>query len=233
MASDHKNNKKEEKPNWLEQILSKAMYRIIIALILFAVVVLVAAGYRLANRKRSNLNLQTVQDFVHGEEGKVRTITQASLVKIVTTGKLYTAEYPYNGIAAVYDGDTLKYHVAYEGTVKAGIDTSKILLHLDEKQKEIIIRLPAVEVAEPIVNAGTLDFIFEKGYYETETVGQEAYKAAIADLKNRVAADSDIAESAIKSAKMYEKAFVEPLIEQMDPDTKYTIVVLEQGEEYK
>ncbi|MBP3204425.1 MAG: DUF4230 domain-containing protein [Lachnospiraceae bacterium] len=233
MASDHKNNKNEGKPNWLEQTLSNVTYRIIILLILFATVVLVVAGYRLANRKRGNVSLQTVQDIVHGEEGKVSTITQASLVKIVTTGKLYTAEYPYNGIAAVYDGDTLKYHVAYEGTVKAGIDTSKILLHLDEKQKEIIIRLPAVEITEPIVNVGTLDFIFEKGYYETETVGQEAYKAAINDLKSRVAADSDIASSAARSAKMYEKAFVQPLIEQMDPDTKYTIVVLEQGEEYK
>ena len=232
MASSKKENNTKQ-PSWMEQKLTKMTITIFVILILFAIIVIMLAGYRFGRRKSSQNLQQAVENFVHGEEGKVSTITQASLEKIVTTGKLYTAEYPYNGIAAVYDGDTLKYHVAYEGTVKAGIDASKILLHLDEEKHEIIIRLPAVEVAEPTVNAGTLDYIFDKNKYETETVAQEAYKAAIADLKNKVAADPGIKQTAAKTAKMYEKAFVEPLVEQLDPDHDYTIVVLEQGEEYQ
>ena len=233
MASSKKENNTEQ-PSWLEQKLTKMTITIIVILIFFAIIVIMIAGYRLGKRKSNSQNLQqAVENFVHGEEGKVSTITQASLEKIVTTGKLYTAEYPYNGIAAVYDGDILKYHVAYEGTVKAGIDASKILLHLDVEKHEIIIRLPAVEVAEPIVNAGTMDYIFEKSQYNTETVAQEAYKAAIADLKNKVATDPSIKQTAAKTAKMYEKAFVEPLVEQMDPDHDYTVIVLEQGEAYQ
>lgn len=235
MASSKKENNTEQ-PSWLEQKLIDFKKTIIMAvfLILIVTIILLIVSNSLKQKQSNMQNLQqTMEDLVHGEEGKVTTISQATLVKIVTTGKLYTAEYPYNGIAAVYDGDTLKYHVAYEGTVKAGIDASKILLHLDEEKHEIIIRLPAVEVAEPTVNAGTLDYIFEKNQYNTETVAQEAYKAAIADLKNKVAADPGIKQTAAKTAKMYEKAFVEPLVEQMDPDHDYTVVVLEQGEAYQ
>ena len=233
MALD-KHDKNENQPSWLEQKLAKLALTVIAILVVIAIIIAFILGHRSAGRKQSSQSLQgAINDAVHGQEGKVTTITQASLEKIVTNGKLYTAEYPYNGIAAVYEGDTLKYHVAYEGTVKAGIDASRILLHLDKEKHEIIIKLPAVTVEEPIINAGTMEYIFESNQYNTETVAQEAYKAAIADLKGKVATDPNIVKTAVKTAKMYEKAFVEPLVEQMDPDTQYTIVVLEQGEAYQ
>ena len=232
MAS-HKN---EEKPSWLEQKLVKLALTVIIILVIVALIAAFILGNRSGQKKQPLQNLQeTVNDVVHGEEGKVSTVTQASLEKVIAKGKLYTAEYPYNGIAAVYNesGDILKYHVAYEGKVKAGIDAAKIKITLDEEKHLILIQLPALTLEEPIVNAGTLEYIFEDKQYNTETVAQEAYKAAVADLKNKAAADPNIISTATKTAKMSERAFIEPWVEQIDPENSYTIIVLEDGEVYK
>lgn len=225
-----------EQPTWLEQKLAKLALTILAILVIIAIIFAFVMGKRAERKKQSAQTLQNVvHDVVHGEEGKVTTVTQASLEKVVAKGKLYTAEYPYNGITAVYNesGDVLKYHVAYEGTVKAGIDVSKIRISLDEEKHLILIRLPKLTLEEPRINAGTLEYIFEDDRYNTETVAQEAYKAAIKDLKDRAASDPNILSLAAKSAKASERAFIEPWVEQMDPDNVYTIVVLENGEEYK
>lgn len=53
-----------------------------------------------------------------------------------------------------------KYNVAYKGSVQAGIDISKIEVTLDEDNKIIDIQLPEVEVDEPYVDVGSLEFMF-------------------------------------------------------------------------
>lgn len=181
--------------------------------------------------------MQTLNDIaddaVYSQEGIVTTVTKSSIEKVVHSGKLYTAEYPYNGIAAVYDSNdgTLKYHVAYEGTVKAGIDVSQIEVSLDEDTNTIIIYLPKVQVDDPIVEVSTLEYIFEDSKYNTETVAQEAYKAAIANLKRRVSDDPQIEKRAVEAAKMTEWALVDPWVNQVDGDVKYTVKVIGYGEE--
>ena len=221
----------EEKPNWLERKLGKMVLFGIIALLIIAFFL----GVHFSSRKNTlATDIDDAIDYaIHGEEGTVSTVTQSSLEKVVTTSRLYTAEYPYNGISAVYDSETgvLKYHVAYEGTVKAGIDVSLIQVSLNEETHEIIIRLPQVVVEEPVINAGTMEYIFEDNKYNTETVAQEAYKAAIADLRRRTAADPDILTTATQTAKSAEKALVEPWVNQVDTDIKYTVTVLGYGEE--
>lgn len=170
-----------------------------------------------------------------GEEGKVTTVTESVLEKSVKRSRMYTAEYPYNGYVTVYDDDkeTVKYYAAYEGTVKAGIDVSKITVFLDEETGTIIIRLPEATVAEPWVNPGTMEYIFENEKYNTETVAQEAYRAALADLSERIHEDTKLAESAAENAKISARALIEPWVNQMDEGEKYTVTVLIYGEESK
>lgn len=171
--------------------------------------------------------------FLVGEEGKVTTVTESVLEKSVKRSNMYTAEYPYNGYTTVYDDgqETVKYYAAYEGTVKAGIDVSKIKVFLDEATGTIIIQLPEVIVAEPWVNPGTMEYIFENEKYNTETVAQEAYKAALADLSERISADTKLAESAAENAKISARALVEPWVNQMGGGEKYSVTVLLYGEE--
>jgi hypothetical protein len=173
------------------------------------------------------------REFLAGKEGEVATVTESMLEETVRKGSLYTAEYPYNGYTAVYDedGETVKYYVAYEGTVKAGFDVRKIEVFLDEESNTIYIRLPEAAVTGPQVNPGTMEYIFEDEKYNTETVAQEAYRAACEDLAERARVDTDIRANAEESAKAAEKALVEPWVNQMERGTEYTVKVLAYGED--
>ena len=76
--------------------------------------------------------------FFDSKEGDVTTISQSSIEKILDISELSTLEYTYNAVAAGYDedGKTLLYHVAYEGTVSAGIDFDKLKVKVNPDKKE-------------------------------------------------------------------------------------------------
>lgn len=172
-----------------------------------------------------------VEENIIGEEGKVTTVTESTLEEVIKKSQLYTAEYPYNGYVTVYDEDgSVKYYVAYEGTVKAGIDVTQITVKIDEDTGTIIIQLPEVLVEEPVVDAGTMEFIFKKEKYNTETVAEEAYRYAEEDLANRVKEDADIKACAEESAKAAERAMIEPWVNQIEEGKTYTVRVLAYGE---
>lgn len=180
--------------------------------------------------------LSNTSDFVEeniiGEEGKVTTVTESTLEEVIKKSQLYTAAYPYNGYATVYDEDgSIKYYVAYEGTVKAGIDVTLITVKIDEDTNTITVQLPEVSVENPVVNAGTIEFIFKKNKYNTETVAEEAYRYAEEDLANRVREDADIRACAQESAKAAERAMIEPWVNQIEEGKTYTVRVLGYGEE--
>lgn len=173
-----------------------------------------------------------VEENIIGEEGKVTTVTESTLEAVIKKSRLYTAEYPYNGYAALFDEDgNIKYYVAYEGTVKAGIDVTQITVKIDEDTNIITIQLPEVSVENPIVNAGTMEFIFKKEKYNTETVAEEAYRYAEKDLANRVKEDTDIRACAQESAKAAARAMIEPWVNQIEDGKTYTVRVLGYGEE--
>ncbi len=180
--------------------------------------------------------LSNTSDFVEeniiGEEGKVTTVTESTLEEVIKKSQLYTAAYPYNGYVTVYDEDgSIKYYVAYEGTVKAGIDVAQITVKIDEDTNTITVQLPEVTVENPVVNAGTIEFIFKKDKYNTETVAEEAYRYAEEDLANRVKEDADIRACAQESAKAAERAMIEPWVNQIEEGKTYTVRVLGYGEE--
>lgn len=158
-------------------------------------------------------------------EGRVTTITQSSLEKMLETNDLSTLEYTYNGITTVYtqDGKTPKYYVAYEGVVTAGIDITKINVHTDQDKKVITITIPDPSVQKVSVDMGSLDFIFEKKKYETETVSQEAYKKSMKDLKNKAEKEEQLLSMAKENAVSSIKALIEPWVKQLDDG--YTVEV--------
>lgn len=202
--------------------------------LLLILVILITAGsicWKIRHMSGSDV-AEKGKDFLIGREGGVVTVTESVLEKSVKRSEMYTAEYPYNGYAVVYEEDeeTVKYYTAYEGTVKAGIDVSKIQVFLDKEAGIIIIRLPQITVAEPWVDPGTMEYIFENEKYNTETVAQEAYKAALADLSERVSADTKLADTAAENAKISAKALVEPWVNQVDEDVTYRVEVLLYGE---
>ena len=141
-------------------------------------IVIVCVILKILNADPSSVFLKNTKDAIIGEEGTVTTISKASLEKVFEISELSTVDYSYNAVARAYeeDGVTPKYYVAYEGTVTAGIDFSKIMIDIDEDTKIITITLPESEIQNTMVDFGSMDYIFENKKYETETISQEAYE---------------------------------------------------------
>lgn len=135
-------------------------------------IVIVCVILKILNADPSSVFLKNTKDAIIGEEGTVTTISKASLEKVFEISELSTVDYSYNAVARAYeeDGATPKYYVAYEGTVTAGIDFSKIVIDIDEDTKIITITLPESEIQNTTVDFGSMDYIFENKKYETETV---------------------------------------------------------------
>lgn len=159
-------------------------------------------------------------------QNKVSTVSKSSLEKVLETSQLTTLQYTYNAIAEVKKEffDTIKYHVAYEGTVQAGIDFEDIDIDINEEKKLITITLPEVSIQNVIVNAESMEYIFNDDKYETETVASEAYSACVKDLQTRAEKEVQLLQMAKDNARDAVQALIEPWVKQVDEE--YTIEIL-------
>lgn len=163
----------------------------------------------------------TIMEFRNAKEGhKVTTITKSMLLNQLEISDLSTVSYNYNAIASVYNSKhtTLKYHVAYQGIVNAGIDFSKIDIKIYNQKHLIYITLPQIAIHDVEVDPGSLDYIFEDNRYETETVSQEGYKSSLSDLKKRAKKDKKIYAMAKENAISTVDAWITPWVQQVYPE---------------
>lgn len=153
------------------------------------------------------------------------TISQSSIEKILDISELSTLEYTYNAVAAGYDedGKTLLYHVAYEGTVSAGIDFDKLKVKVNPDKKEIRITVPEAKILDCSVNEGSLKYIFEKDEYNTATISADAYKVSKEDLKKKANEETRITELAKENAISAISGLIEPWVDQVDDE--YTVII--------
>lgn len=156
----------------------------------------------------------------NSNSGIVTTITKSTLEQVIEINDLSTLDYTYNAITNVKDesGNEIKYYVAYEGVVTAGININEVDVSVDEEGKIITITMPDAEIQSINVDMGTMEFIFEKDKYETETVSQEAYKACIDDLERRAKEEDTLLSMAKENAVDAMTALITPWIEQIDEE---------------
>ena len=130
--------------NGQEYIKKKSKKPIIIGLII--IVIAVGVGFLFITGKQFLKNKEDVnekvEEFVEkniiGEEGKVTTISEAQIRDVFEISELQIADYIYNAVTDVCDNDgKLKYHVAYEGTVTAGIDFNAIKISVDDEKRRL------------------------------------------------------------------------------------------------
>ena len=91
------------------------------------------------------------------------------------------------------------------------------------KNKKIIVTLPKVEVQEVTVDIKSLDFIFLKKKYETETILSDAYSECLKDLSNKANKDDSLYDMAKENAESTIRALMEPLIQGFD--SEFTVEV--------
>lgn len=204
----------------------KMKKKIIIAVCLAVVLIAAAAAVIFIRNKQSepvtetiaNVVSEVVEEKIIGEEGKVETVSEGTLREVLDLSQISTVDYTYNSIVKIPTEKKNKdfgYAVSYNGTIKAGIDFSKIDIDIDDEKKHITVSLPEAEITDITVDAGSLEYIFEDKKLNTETVASEAYSLACDDLKAKAAENHDILESAKENAHSAVEALLKPWIEQL------------------
>lgn len=153
-------------------------------------------------------------------------IAEVSLEKILEIEELSTVDYTYNATVAKYSKDNpeeVEYYVAYEGTVTAGIDFKEIKPERNDNEKTITLTLPEIEIQSIRVDMGTMEYIFVKNEFETETISQEAYKLCKNDLKNRIEKEDLLYTTARENAISSVEALFKPWVETGDDEYKVII----------
>ncbi len=181
--------------------------------LLIAVLVFGTTGYIAHQMKQNN-------DHVR------KAVTISTLEKIVNVSELNTFTAVYNGVAAVENAkkpEKVDYYVSYNAHVKAGLEFSNIQFVVDEKDKTITVKMPAIQINETSVDMGSLDFIFNNDKANKSAVTQEAYKACVADVKEEAAQEHVILELAQENAEKVITALIMPIVKAYDAD--YEIAV--------
>lgn len=161
------------------------------------------------------LSLSITLGFVFSKEPEVVTISETSLKEIIAASDLSTVEYTYNSIVTVSNEKEEMYHVAYDGIVKAGFDLSQLAVVDNKEEKKITITIPEIKITSAIVDDQSLEFIFIKSKYDTETTYQEAYRESTNDLVYKAEQNDDIKIMARENAVMTIKALIKPWEEQL------------------
>lgn len=164
--------------------------------------------------------LRTLSRF-GGSDKEVTTISDAMVTEVLEISELSTVEYTYNAVAQAFTEDKtdIRYYVAYEGVVKAGIDFSKVKIAVDNEAKKINITLPEVRITECNVNTGTLEYIFtDEKYDDPQVVPPEAYKLCQKDLKHRANEEKEMLTLGRENAVAAIEGLVKPWVQQVDKE---------------
>lgn len=156
-----------------------------------------------------------------GSEKEVTTISDAMVTEVLEISELSTVEYTYNAVAQAFTEDQtdIRYYVAYEGRVKAGIDFSKVKISVNNEEKKITIKLPDVRITECTVDTGTLEYIFtDEKYDDPQVVPPEAYKLCQADLKKRANEEKEMLTLGRENAVAAIEGLIKPWVQQVDKE---------------
>ncbi len=193
--------------------------KIFIPGILFLVILVLGVGYWVVLKSQSNTSKSE-------NETNPEIITKSMLEKIINVDDLSTYTAVYNGIAKVMNEkhpDEIDYYVSYNAKAYVGIDFREIAIDVNNEDKTIHVTLPNVHFQDVIVDIASMDFIFVNKKANASTVSEEAYKACSDDAREESEKQTEILELAKQNAINITKAWIRPIIEQLD--SEYTLVV--------
>lgn len=207
------------------------LLKVLVLIIIILVLIMVIGGLIIFDnhekRNAADVASETVEEVgkiieedIIGSEGEVSTITESEIRDVFEISELQTADYIYNAIVHVPGDDEsgYNYHVAYEGTVTAGIDFEDIKIEVDDQTKTITILIPQVTIIDAVVDAGSLKYIFTKEKYDNESVYKEAYSLCQKDLDDKAENDTELTDLAKENVKQVVEALVQPWVNQIDKE---------------
>ncbi|MBP3368490.1 MAG: DUF4230 domain-containing protein [Clostridia bacterium] len=161
-----------------------------------------------------------------GRSNEATVVNVATIEKIINVSELSTYTAVYNGVAEVMNEkkpDKTDYYVAYEASVDAGFDFSKIEITVYKENKLIRIKLPEIYITDVSVAFESMDFMWVNDKANTSTVSEQAYKMCIADVENESKKMTALLDLARQNAIKTIEALTKPITEQAG--SEYTLVI--------
>lgn len=153
------------------------------------------------------------------EKPEQKIVSESTLEKVVKSSTLSTYQTVYNGIATVMNEkkpDKIDYYISYEATVKAGLDFEKIAVKKDDENKKIIVLLPDIILQDPVVPIEKIEYIIVNKKVDENGLVAEAYKHAIADVKEESSKQEALLTYAALNAENLIKGLLSPFIDQLE-----------------
>ncbi len=155
--------------------------------------------------------------------GRENTITISQLEKAINISRLSTAEFVYNGVAEKYkEGSTEKVdcHIAYDASVKVGIDMEDVTFEIDEEAKTVTPILPEIVVNIATIDEGAISYIPKNP--------DVALKDIITICKEDAMREANESEKLYDTAEENLKAALEALLMPILDAADYTILWTEE-----
>lgn len=192
----------KERIGFFRSIISKSRKaKMLAVLCIFLVVVICVLLLVLIDKSR----LRAEYDF------------KSRLIEAIDIGELSTSKLIYNGIVDIYDekGQKVVYSIAYDSTIKVGVQVEDIDFNVDAAQKTVRIVLPDISIQTPVIDASSLNFIPSNPSIDLKT--------AIAACRDDALREAEQSEKLIQTAKENLKSIIEALTLPLLKDEGYAI----------
>jgi len=140
------------------------------------------------------------------------------LIETIDIGDLSTSKLIHNGIVDVLteNGQKVLYSMAYNSTIKIGVQVEDIDFDVDSAQKTVKIILPPVSIESPVVDASSISFIPDNPNIDLP--------AAIAACREDARRKAEQSEKLIQTAEENLNSIIEALTLPLLKDEGYSIV---------
>lgn len=212
--------------------LSSALTGILIFLTAVSVISAVVLGTLLHAEKTKNIPTSVVMTEKTETETIIKKfeVTVEYLEKALSDiSELSTAELSYTGICTVEEGKipfiTKKgFSMLYTGSIKAGIDASKIGIEITDR--EVIITIPKAEIQSVVIDSDSIQFYDEKKALFNWTELRDSVDGIILAEENiKTQADTDgILERADKQAEYIVRGLLEAVVKEAEGERDLKIV---------
>ena len=155
---------------------------------------------------------------------KLEYSSEHSIEKILDIEELHMANLPYKGKTERIVETTKKngqtesrclYHVVYKGNVLLGT-TERLAASIDEENKCITVSIPDPKILDLSVDFNSIDYIFEKGRFESETISQDSYQLCLNDMRKNLEMDKGLIKNAKRNTENFVLGLLKPLYEGYD-----------------
>lgn len=186
-----------------------------VKLLIFGII-LVTIGYGIFSIRSNKGKKITSKDVV----------TASKLSEAVNISQLSTADFTYNGVAEKYKDDgsgDVECHIAYEASVKVGVDMDDIKFSVDEKDKSVQVYLPKIKINIVDVKTDGLSYLPEDPDIELP----EILKICNEDVTKEANQSEELYQTAEENLKISIQALLKPILD----DSGYSIAWSEEKEE--